>query len=350
MTTARLAVLSAGAWSSVAHLPAIAESADAELVAVSSPDAELARRLAEQFGAANVFTDHREALALGLDGVVVNSPPAFHVGMVTDALQAGCHVLVEKPFATCGADADAMVSAAAASPDRALLCGFGWIHMPIFAQARAALGAGAIGAVEHITISLTVNTRSLLHERQVQAFGPGGVAPSPETYADPEVSGGGAAAVSMCHQFAVLLTLAQAAPSSVFADMVVDSAQLDLHDAVVVRFDSGAIASLGCVSTASSTPPVSWHVEVTGSAGELRIDTAARSWRVVDTTGGFVERPSFDDDAFDYDPFGPTRALIAVCRGSRDGAGENSVELARRTVELMTAAYQSARTGARVSV
>ena len=60
-----------------------------------------------------VFSDHEEMLASGLkiDVVHVCTPPYVHAEIAIHAMDAGCHVLVEKPMATCLAECDAMLEA-----------------------------------------------------------------------------------------------------------------------------------------------------------------------------------------------------------------------------------------------
>lgn len=75
----------------------------ATVAAVADPSAEARSTFART---AHGFADHREMLAsVDLDGVVVASPHGLHFRHATDALDAGCHVLVYKPMVTTSADA-----------------------------------------------------------------------------------------------------------------------------------------------------------------------------------------------------------------------------------------------------
>ena len=140
----RAVVLSAGAWSQSSHLPALKGDPDVEVLALSSPNAETARSLAATFAVPAALTDWREALALKPDIAVVSSPPIAHEEQVIAALDAGAHVLVEKPFALNGATAARMRDAATRN-GRSLLVGFGWPAAPIFALSRALIEGGEIG-------------------------------------------------------------------------------------------------------------------------------------------------------------------------------------------------------------
>lgn len=71
----------------------------AEVAAVCDPDTQRAERLAEELGA-STYPDHRAALdAERLDAMYLTSPPPTHTQQALDALDAGCHLMIEKPVA-----------------------------------------------------------------------------------------------------------------------------------------------------------------------------------------------------------------------------------------------------------
>lgn len=89
------------------HLKAIARNRDhVRLVAVVDPDAEVAARVAAEYGAQHACTSLEDALAIeAVEAVVLCTPNALHARQVEQALNAGRHVLVEKPFAETVEDA-----------------------------------------------------------------------------------------------------------------------------------------------------------------------------------------------------------------------------------------------------
>ncbi|WP_315918453.1 Gfo/Idh/MocA family oxidoreductase [Mesorhizobium sp. SP-1A] len=81
-------------------LPAIAEAANGVLAAVASRDVAKARALADRFGAPHAFGSYEELLASDtVDGVYIPLPTSQHVEWTAKAIEAGKHVLVEKPLA-----------------------------------------------------------------------------------------------------------------------------------------------------------------------------------------------------------------------------------------------------------
>ncbi len=96
----KVGVLGAGAWAEFAHCPGYKRDARCELVAIADPMIERAQAFAEKFDIPNVYTSHEELIAReDIDLVDVCTPSATHFDLSWAALQAGKHVLCEKPVA-----------------------------------------------------------------------------------------------------------------------------------------------------------------------------------------------------------------------------------------------------------
>jgi predicted dehydrogenase len=96
----RVGVLGAGRWAERAHLPGWTRDPRAEVVAVCDVDRGLAEAAGKQFGAAMVSDDYREVVARDdIDVVDVCTPSHTHFELSMAALEAGKHVLCEKPVA-----------------------------------------------------------------------------------------------------------------------------------------------------------------------------------------------------------------------------------------------------------
>src|ERR1700735_982099 len=103
----RLGLIGCGRIAQVAHLPAIAKSACVQLAAVSDPSPVLAHAISRHYGVPG-YTDTEQLLQAGLDAVLIAAPDRFHRDLGCRALQAGLHVLVEKPAAAPRAEAGAL--------------------------------------------------------------------------------------------------------------------------------------------------------------------------------------------------------------------------------------------------
>jgi predicted dehydrogenase len=315
---------------------------DVELTVVTSPDQHKAESLRDQFGFGAGYTDWRCALTHDLDVIVVSSPPVAHEEQVVAALQSGAHVLCEKPFAMAPRAARQM-AAAAATCDRKLLVGFGWNHTPIFERADQLLRSGELGAVEHVVLSLSVNTREMLLGEPLAGWESGVVHSDRRTYQDPAVSAGGAAAVTMSHGFGLLHHLISEPFTSMFALTYPGAARIVLHDAIAARFRGGASAAISCGSAHHAALAVEWYLIVYADRAQLHVESMHNRIRVVRKDGS-VDEPVLDPDASGYRPQGPTHALVACARGAEIPAGF-AADLGVLTVQDVDAVYHSTRLG-----
>ena len=133
----RLGLIGCGRIAQVAHLPAIAKSACVRLAAVSDPSPVLARAISRRYDVPG-YTDTEELLQAGLDAVLIAVPDRFHRDLGCRALQAGLHVLVEKPAAATSAEAVELRDLAV-KLDRTVQVGAMRRHDPGVQYARAAL-------------------------------------------------------------------------------------------------------------------------------------------------------------------------------------------------------------------
>jgi len=109
----KLAVLGCGAVAEHRHLPALAQRDDCEVVALVDNNHDRAKRLASRMaGAPMILSDYRDLQDFDLTAAIVALPNHLHAPATIWLLEAGRHVLVEKPMALTVADCDAMVRAA----------------------------------------------------------------------------------------------------------------------------------------------------------------------------------------------------------------------------------------------
>ena len=147
------------------------------MVAAANWRPESLAKLAEAFAIPRTTTDWRELVGdPGIDAVVVATPNSLHAEQAIAFLEAGQHVLVEKPMAMDVAEADAMVAAAERS-ERVLMVAHCWRFHPDVIALRDRIAAGELGEV--------VKTRGYgVHAK----WGPSG------WFVDPALAGGGALA------------------------------------------------------------------------------------------------------------------------------------------------------------
>ena len=111
----KVGIIGCGGIANGKHMPSLAKVADCEMVAFCDIIPERAEKAAKDFGVegAKVYTDYRELLKdETIDVVHVCTPNRSHSFITVDALEAGKHVMCEKPMAINSAEAKKMLDAA----------------------------------------------------------------------------------------------------------------------------------------------------------------------------------------------------------------------------------------------
>ena len=344
----RVGVLGAGAWAVANHIPELARRDDVELVvAVRKGRAQL-DLLRERFGFGHVTESHEEALDLGLDAVIVASPPALHFEHASAALSSGAHVLCEKPFTLRPEDAWEL-DRLASEQDRALLVAFGWNYRPIGLEARRLMETHGVGAVQHVMVSMSSWIRDLLRATGGYLGNPDDFSPEADTWTNPEVSGGGYAAAQLSHALGLALWLTDQRAESVFAMMNTEGGSVELHDAIAMRFESGATgvvsgATSPGIANAVDRPDEPWprhhlFIRVVGDEGQLTLDLE-RDFLWLSRADGTDVKADLPSDAGLYLCDVPPNLLVDIASG-RGGRNNSPAELGARTVEVVAAAYDS---------
>ena len=131
------------------HLPGIALSGRARVVALCDADAAALSAAAKETGVARTFTDYKQAIGDdAVDAVVVATPNFTHPGIVHACAAAKKHVLCEKPLALNVGDAAAMWRACEAAGVRHMTA-FTYRFVPAMRYMHALVSGGAIGRPIH---------------------------------------------------------------------------------------------------------------------------------------------------------------------------------------------------------
>ncbi|RYI98767.1 MAG: Gfo/Idh/MocA family oxidoreductase, partial [Actinomycetales bacterium] len=124
-----------------------------ELRAICGRDATAAGDVARRFGWQSVETDWRALLTRDdIDVIDICTPGNTHAEIAIAALEAGKHVLCEKPLANTVEEAEAMAAAAAAAAKNGVraMCGFTYRRTPAVAFARQLVASGRLGTIRHV--------------------------------------------------------------------------------------------------------------------------------------------------------------------------------------------------------
>ena len=132
------------------HAKGVLLTEGACLYAVCDIDATLAEEVAKELGASHFYTDYRDMIAdPALDAVIIASPDQEHRQMVIDSLDAGKHILCEKPLALTREDCEAITEAVKKS-DRKFMVGQICRYTPGFMKAKELVEAGEIGELTFV--------------------------------------------------------------------------------------------------------------------------------------------------------------------------------------------------------
>ena len=143
----RLGLIGCGRVVEQCHLPALKAVPDIEIVAVSDDDLPRLDKIASRLGVRRRYSDYRAMLTdSAVDAVAICAPPQFHLEMGLAALDAGKHLLMEKPIALNLDDADRLVERATGAATKTMT-GFNWRWHRLIRQAQRTLAGGELGNV-----------------------------------------------------------------------------------------------------------------------------------------------------------------------------------------------------------
>jgi D-xylose 1-dehydrogenase (NADP+, D-xylono-1,5-lactone-forming) len=229
---------------------ALAEGAS--VVAIASRDRKRAQAQADTFGIPTVHASYEELLAdPDVEAVYIPLPNALHVEWAVRALEAGKHVLCEKPLARTEAEARRAFAAARAA-DRILMEAFMWRHSPQTRKLRELLAEGAVGALRIVRATFGFK---LEREGDVRLSG--------------ELDGGALMDVGCYCVSAVRLVAGE--PVHVRAEQIRSPPTrdgVDVRLAATLRFAGDVLGVIDCALDA----PIGHRLTVVGDAGELVLE------------------------------------------------------------------------------
>jgi len=148
---ARVGVVGTGWWADLEHLPGLRSRADVELVGLCGRNPDRLAALADRHGVAGRFSDWREMLArAGLDVVVIVTPNVLHHPVARASLEAGLHVICEKPLAMDAGQARELAALAEAR-GRQTLTFFTHRALAAAAQVKRLVDQGFLGRPLHVS-------------------------------------------------------------------------------------------------------------------------------------------------------------------------------------------------------
>lgn len=326
------------------HAESLQHCPQATLAAVASPTPGNAERFAARFGIPKAFTSYRDLLGQpDIDLVVIGAPNDRHCQMVVDAADAGKHVVVEKPLCLNLAEADRMIDACRAA-DVKLMYAEELCFAPKYVRLKQLLDSGALGRP-------TLIKQSEKHD-----------GPHAAHFWDVNRSGGGVTMDMGCHAIEFFRWMLGRPPiKSVYAQMNTqvhgDKTRGDDNAILILEFAGDVV----CIAEESWTKlgGMDDRAEVHGSAGVAYADLLHGNAIETYSLSGYdyaVEKAgstkgwSFTiyEEAWNYG-FHAEMAHFVDCV-QNDKPPLVTGEDGRAVLEVIFAAYESARTGRKVEL
>ena len=328
----RGAIAGFGEVAARAHLAGWGTRADVQIVAIQDPVS------ARRHAAINLIKNIRvyDDLDLMLDGerldfVDIASPPAYHGATAARVLEAGAHVLIEKPLCLESGVLTELTAAAAAAA-RVLMCVHNWKYAPAYRRAYELIGSGRLGDVTHL----------VLDRLRTAPAGPSG---GGERWRLDARMGGGILIDHGWHVFYLMQwLLGGQRPTAVAAELgYLPGTNVD--DLARLRVEFAAGTADAHLSWRADTRATTARIEGTdallaidGNRLELRTRAGDREdCSVVDATDDSYHPIWFAGMAADF--------ILAIEQGSKGPLMTTNLAEAASAVELTAAAHASARAG-----
>lgn len=175
MRKIRFGVLGAAKIAREKVIPAMQKGALTEVVALASRDLDKAKAAAGPLGIGRAYGSYAEMLAdPEIDAVYNPLPNHLHVPLTLQAMEAGKHVLCEKPIALTADEATKLVDAEARTGKRAVEA-FATRHHPQWKRLREIVREGIVGEARLVLGSFTYNNRDPANVRNKADIGGGGL-------------------------------------------------------------------------------------------------------------------------------------------------------------------------------
>ena len=329
------------------HAAGYRQRGDVDVVAIADISADRRAAAAAAWPQARIYADHTSLLAAEaghLDFIDIATPPSDHAAITHAALDAGLHVLCEKPLAATIEEARAMLRHAT-RVERVIYPCHNYKHAPVIKAVRGVIDSGRIGKVHLVTLQTFRDT----HAKGVPGW-------RTDWRRERRYSGGGIAMDHGSHTFYLAFEWLRAYPTAITA-RAVTMGPFDTEDdfSCSLRFPTGVASA-----------HLSWNAGVRkvmytlhGERGAIRVEDDDIEVAVRERTAGTAteaptsswrfEREAISSDWMDSSHATWFNSLFDDFKGAierKEFVGREAEE-AFLCVQLISTAYTSARDGSR---
>jgi D-xylose 1-dehydrogenase (NADP+, D-xylono-1,5-lactone-forming) len=320
----RLGILGAAKIALGGIIPAAARTERIEVAAVATRGGEKSREVREAAPEAELFGDYDSLLGgANVEAVYVPLPNSMHVEWTLKAIEAGKHVLCEKPFSLEAEDVARAVEAAERT-GVTLMEGFMFRLHPQTLRLRGLLSEGAVGRVRQVVAEFGHRLDDPADVRGIGSLG------------------GGSLGDVGCYCVSALRLAFGSEPHTASAFARFDEEGADKELAGLLEFDSG----LGIVSSSISSARRE-RMEIVGEEGTISLDAPFRA----DKAGGTIEITRGGESSSEtFEAADPYRAELeefaaAIHEGRESAVGPREILSNARAISAL---LDAARSGGRV--
>jgi predicted dehydrogenase len=340
MQKLRMGIIGVGGIAQSRHIPSfLALSDQVTIEAISDINEETAKMVAERFHIPNVFTDYRQMFET-VDAVTICTPNKYHAEMTIAALQAGLHVLCEKPMAMTPEECEEMLDAANKS-GKVLSIAYHWRFMKESKAAKELIMENDIGQP-------MVARAKALRRRKVPGWG---------VFTNKELQGGGSLIDYGCHFLDLCLWMlgnpkVSEVSGTAYNRLSKMTGQVNLwgsfnHETFEV--DDHVTAYIKCANGASILFETSWMANIKEDEESLSISGETGGVDLFPFQLNYVKNGMLLNSVADFlpgeeDPSLPqARNFINSCLGTEELVVKPSEAL--QVSQIIAAIYKSSETG-----
>ncbi len=232
-------------------IPAMLKSNFCEITAIASRTEKKAKDAAKRFKISKHYASYQDLLDdTAIDAVYIPLPNHLHVEWAIKALQAGKHVLVEKPIALSSVEARKLLDVAKKHPKLKIKEAFMYRHHPQWIKAKRMIKKGEIGELKAIQSSFSFfddNPNSIVNKKEL---------------------GGGSLMDIGCYPISISRYLFNAEPKSVSATIEYDpTSKVDILSSGILEFEKGICTFFSAIQLMENQ-----YVKVFGTEGYIEFN------------------------------------------------------------------------------
>ena len=339
MTKVGFGVIGCGGISHYLHIPELKEANQARIVALADVKPHRAESTAKRFRIRHWYAEYSDLLKRDdVQAVVVATPHPTHARIAVDAMEAGKHVFIQKPMTTNVSDANQIVEAARKRPDlKVMVLPFVYFDTPAFDYAKDLLTQGELGKICTAKARVAHSGPEQYQQDVARMFD------EEEScwFFDPRKAQGGVLYDLGVYAVSQLIyLLGHVRKVSAFASTLDKPAEVEDNVAAILEMTSGALATVETSWTQIATME---GTSLYGTKGTLLLDSFNTPVMAYKQASWIM--PSLTKEK---EPQHTHRHFVRCILDNSKPIG--TVEEGRHVVEVLEAAYESARTGRTVTL